>query len=155
MSQSTRLLNDNEFSDLQSNGLHRNQILNLIEQLRDQVKQKFSSMNMQLTICRHCMRLSCQHGAESLRNVSTTMLNPCHKECRKRGALSSIDNANYAIAIDWKFKHKWTGPNHYLNHSLWIFKTVLPFQNLNQWLDKDLPCVLRSEIKTVKHPLSI
>ncbi len=31
-------------------------------------------------ICSNCVMLSCQYGPRSLRNVSNTLLNPCHEE---------------------------------------------------------------------------
>ncbi|XP_028845359.1 putative protein MSS51 homolog, mitochondrial isoform X2 [Denticeps clupeoides] len=44
---------------------------------------RFASWMCSQQICRNCMMLSCQYGPISLRKVSSTLLNPCHKGLRQ------------------------------------------------------------------------
>ncbi len=56
--------------------------LNPIEHLCDVVEREICIMDVQ-QICSNCVTLSCQYGPKSLRNVSNTLLNLCHKELRQ------------------------------------------------------------------------
>ncbi len=60
-------------SSLYSNGLHSHQIGN----------GRFSSWMCSWQICSNSVMLSCQYGPKSLRNVSNTSLNLCHRELRQ------------------------------------------------------------------------
>ncbi len=66
-------------SSLYSNGLHSHQIS--IQQSTFGVwwNGRFVSWMCSRQICSNCVMLSCQYGPKSLRNVSNTLLNLCHK----------------------------------------------------------------------------
>ncbi len=57
--------------------------LNPIEHLWDVVEREIRIMDVQPTTGSNCVMLSCQNGPKSLRNVSNTLLNLCHKELRQ------------------------------------------------------------------------
>ncbi len=57
--------------------------LNSIEHVWDVVEREIHVMMCSRQICSNCVMLSCQYGPKSLRNVSNTLLNLCHKELRQ------------------------------------------------------------------------
>ncbi len=54
--------------------------LNPIEHFGMWWNGRFTSWMCSQQICSNCAMLSCQYGPKSLRNVSNTLLNLCHKE---------------------------------------------------------------------------
>ncbi len=56
--------------------------LNPTEHLWDVVEREIS-WKCSRQICSNCVIISCQYGSKSLRNVSNTLLNLCHKEIRQ------------------------------------------------------------------------
>ncbi len=57
--------------------------LNPIEHLWDVVERESASWMCSWQICSNCVKLSCQYGQKSLRNVSNTLSNLCHEEFRQ------------------------------------------------------------------------
>ncbi len=70
-------------SSLYSNGLHSHQISIHYCTFGMWWNMRFASWMCSRQICSNCMMRSWQYGAKSLRNVSNTLLNLCHKELRQ------------------------------------------------------------------------
>ncbi len=70
-------------SSLYSNGLHSHQISIQKSTFGMWWNGRFASWMCSRQICCNCVMLSCQYGPKSLRNVSYTLLNLCHKEYRQ------------------------------------------------------------------------
>ncbi len=66
-------------SSLYSNGLHIHQISIQKSTIGMLWNGRFASWMCSRQICSNCVMLSCQYGANSLRNVSNTLLNLCHE----------------------------------------------------------------------------
>ncbi len=75
------LEHDNEFTLLKLPP--QSPVLNPIEHLWDVVGQEIRKMMCSRQICSNCVMLSCKYEPKSLRNLSNTLLNLCHKELRQ------------------------------------------------------------------------
>ncbi len=74
--------------------------------LWDVVEREIHILDCSRQICSNCVTLSWQYGPKSLRNVSKTLLNLCHKELRQFWRQNGVHNyiKYYYLKINQKEK---------------------------------------------------